>query len=232
MAPTRELAVQIKGECDKFGGSSKIKNTCIYGGVPKDEQRRVLRAGGAFGLDVLLARADLRDAAPAIALTHCQLLRISREALLTLAAPHPAASQALRVVAIHRALRRGFVLAARHLRHSLLRRDPSASDALTTALAGDRAAAGEAVAPTTAPPPSSPSPARAVLSSTYDLLPPWYCAEAPPWARPEAPPPPPHAGAVVSAPLGWGSEALGAARPRARSPFRRTRARVEASRAP
>jgi uncharacterized membrane protein YgcG len=191
---------------------------------------RVLRAGGAFGLDVLLARADLRDAAPAIALTHCQLLRLSRDALLTLAAPHPAASHALRVVAIHRALRRGFVLAACHRRHSLLRRDPSASDALTTALAGDRAAAGEAVAPTTAPPPSSPSPARAVLSSTYDLLPPWYCAEAPPWARPEAPPPPPHAGAVVSAPLGcghagavvsaplgWGSdsEALGEARTRA-----------------
>jgi uncharacterized membrane protein YgcG len=176
---------------------------------------RVLRAGGAFGLDVLLARADLRDAAPAIALTHCQLLRLSRDALLTLAAPHPAASHALRVVAIHRALRRGFVLAARHRRHSLLRRDPSASDALTTALAGDRAAAGEAAAPTTAPPPSSPSPARAVLSSTYDLLPPWYCAEAPPWARPEAPPPPPHAGAVVSAPLGGGSEALGEARTRA-----------------
>ncbi len=31
IAPTRELAVQIKEECDKFGGTSGIKNTCIYG---------------------------------------------------------------------------------------------------------------------------------------------------------------------------------------------------------
>ena len=38
LAPTRELAVQIKGECDKFGGTSQIKNTCIYGGVPKRAQ--------------------------------------------------------------------------------------------------------------------------------------------------------------------------------------------------
>ncbi|CAN0485576.1 unnamed protein product, partial [Hapterophycus canaliculatus] len=34
VAPTRELAVQIKEECDKFGRSSEIKNTCVYGGVP------------------------------------------------------------------------------------------------------------------------------------------------------------------------------------------------------
>jgi len=45
MAPTRELAVQIKGECDKFGGSSQIKNTCIYGGVPKRTQVFDLRNG-------------------------------------------------------------------------------------------------------------------------------------------------------------------------------------------
>ncbi|CAN0540025.1 unnamed protein product, partial [Ectocarpus sp. 12 AP-2014] len=38
IAPTRELAVQIKEECDKFGGSSDIKNTCVYGGVPKRSQ--------------------------------------------------------------------------------------------------------------------------------------------------------------------------------------------------
>ncbi|CAN0089362.1 unnamed protein product [Ectocarpus sp. 6 AP-2014] len=38
VAPTRELAVQIKEECDKFGGSSDIKNTCVYGGVPKRSQ--------------------------------------------------------------------------------------------------------------------------------------------------------------------------------------------------
>jgi ATP-dependent RNA helicase DDX5/DBP2 len=38
MAPTRELAVQIKGECDKFGRSSDIKNAVVYGGNPKREQ--------------------------------------------------------------------------------------------------------------------------------------------------------------------------------------------------
>ena len=31
LAPTRELALQIKAECDKFGASSQIKNTCVYG---------------------------------------------------------------------------------------------------------------------------------------------------------------------------------------------------------
>merc|ERR1719463_803208 len=30
MAPTRELATQIQEECQRFGKSSKIKNTCCY----------------------------------------------------------------------------------------------------------------------------------------------------------------------------------------------------------
>lgn len=45
LAPTRELAVQIKEECDKFGSSSQIKNTVVYGGVPKSRQVRALREG-------------------------------------------------------------------------------------------------------------------------------------------------------------------------------------------
>jgi ATP-dependent RNA helicase DDX5/DBP2 len=45
LAPTRELALQIKQECDKFGKSSSIKNTCVYGGVPKREQVYDLRRG-------------------------------------------------------------------------------------------------------------------------------------------------------------------------------------------
>ncbi|KAJ0394467.1 hypothetical protein ATCC90586_010005 [Pythium insidiosum] len=45
IAPTRELAVQIQQECNKFGASSKIKNTCIYGGVPKGPQIADLRRG-------------------------------------------------------------------------------------------------------------------------------------------------------------------------------------------
>jgi len=45
LAPTRELAVQIKEECDKFGQSSEIKNTVVYGGVPKRKQIGELQAG-------------------------------------------------------------------------------------------------------------------------------------------------------------------------------------------
>jgi len=45
LAPTRELALQIKQECDKFGQSSEIKNTVVYGGVPKHVQVRDLRVG-------------------------------------------------------------------------------------------------------------------------------------------------------------------------------------------
>ena len=38
LAPTRELAVQIQQECSKFGSSSRIRNTCVYGGAPKGQQ--------------------------------------------------------------------------------------------------------------------------------------------------------------------------------------------------
>merc|ERR1719401_2226396 len=39
MAPTRELAVQIQEEANRFGKSSQIKNTCCYGGVPRNPQQ-------------------------------------------------------------------------------------------------------------------------------------------------------------------------------------------------
>lgn len=45
LAPTRELACQIKGEADKFGYTSSIKNTCVYGGAPKRDQAWYLRNG-------------------------------------------------------------------------------------------------------------------------------------------------------------------------------------------
>lgn len=45
MAPTRELACQIQEEANRFGKSSKIKNTCCYGGVPKRGQQQDLRDG-------------------------------------------------------------------------------------------------------------------------------------------------------------------------------------------
>ena len=51
LAPTRELAVQIQQEVAKFGKSSRIRNTCVYGGVPKGPQVRDL----SRGVEVLIA---------------------------------------------------------------------------------------------------------------------------------------------------------------------------------
>lgn len=51
LAPTRELANQIKEEADKFGASSGIKNTVVYGGVKKHTQVRDLRSG----VEILIA---------------------------------------------------------------------------------------------------------------------------------------------------------------------------------
>lgn len=51
LAPTRELAVQIQQECSKFGKTSRIRNTCVYGGVPKGQQIRDL----ARGVEIVIA---------------------------------------------------------------------------------------------------------------------------------------------------------------------------------
>merc|ERR1712072_708453 len=45
LAPTRELACQIQEESNRFGKSSKIKNTCCYGGVPRRPQEQDLKEG-------------------------------------------------------------------------------------------------------------------------------------------------------------------------------------------
>lgn len=37
--------MQIKAEADKFGGTSKIKSTCLYGGASKGPQLRDLENG-------------------------------------------------------------------------------------------------------------------------------------------------------------------------------------------
>lgn len=56
IAPTRELALQIKVECDKFGASSSIKNTVVYGGIPKGPQVRDLRCVSFFSFfNILLS---------------------------------------------------------------------------------------------------------------------------------------------------------------------------------
>lgn len=51
LAPTRELATQIQEETVKFGISSRISCTCIYGGAPKGPQLRDL----SRGVDVVVA---------------------------------------------------------------------------------------------------------------------------------------------------------------------------------
>ncbi|KAJ0091872.1 hypothetical protein Patl1_24792 [Pistacia atlantica] len=45
LAPTRELATQIQDEANKFGRSSRISCTCLYGGAPKGPQLRELDRG-------------------------------------------------------------------------------------------------------------------------------------------------------------------------------------------
>ena len=35
LAPTRELAIQIQKESEKFGKTCKLLSTCIYGGADK-----------------------------------------------------------------------------------------------------------------------------------------------------------------------------------------------------
>uniref|UniRef100_A0A7S1FJI5 RNA helicase n=1 Tax=Noctiluca scintillans TaxID=2966 RepID=A0A7S1FJI5_NOCSC len=45
IAPTRELAVQIQSESDKFGKPSGLKTTCVYGGAPKGPQADYIRSG-------------------------------------------------------------------------------------------------------------------------------------------------------------------------------------------
>lgn len=64
IAPTRELAVQIEEECHKFGSSSRIKHTCVYGGAPRGPQvglvwgRQFTRGGGGSGLCVWVAMLE------------------------------------------------------------------------------------------------------------------------------------------------------------------------------
>lgn len=45
LSPTRELANQTQEECTRFGSSSGIRNTCVYGGVPRRHQADELRRG-------------------------------------------------------------------------------------------------------------------------------------------------------------------------------------------
>lgn len=45
IAPTRELAIQIQEESDKFGRGAGIRTVCCYGGAPKPPQAEQIRMG-------------------------------------------------------------------------------------------------------------------------------------------------------------------------------------------
>jgi ATP-dependent RNA helicase DDX5/DBP2 len=45
LAPTRELACQIREEVVKFGTTSGITSACLYGGAPKNSQLGEIRRG-------------------------------------------------------------------------------------------------------------------------------------------------------------------------------------------
>ncbi|KAJ7974595.1 putative Dead box ATP-dependent RNA helicase [Quillaja saponaria] len=51
LSPTRELATQIQAEAVKFGKSSRISCTCLYGGAPKGPQLRDIDRG----IDIVVA---------------------------------------------------------------------------------------------------------------------------------------------------------------------------------
>ena len=45
LGPTHNHVLQIQQECQKFGSSSRIKNTCLYGGVSRGPQMKELSRG-------------------------------------------------------------------------------------------------------------------------------------------------------------------------------------------
>ncbi|XVE83996.1 hypothetical protein DITRI_Ditri16bG0133300 [Diplodiscus trichospermus] len=51
LSPTRELATQIQNEALKFGTSSRVSCTCLYGGAPKGPQLRDIERG----VDIVVA---------------------------------------------------------------------------------------------------------------------------------------------------------------------------------
>ncbi|KAK8982857.1 hypothetical protein V6N11_060177 [Hibiscus sabdariffa] len=51
LSPTRELVTQIQDEANKFGKSSRISCTCLYGGAPKVPQLREIERG----VDIVVA---------------------------------------------------------------------------------------------------------------------------------------------------------------------------------
>lgn len=61
LAPTRELALQIQKEASRFGHNSRIRNTCLYGGVPKGAQVRDIQRGSEVCIATPGRLIDLLD---------------------------------------------------------------------------------------------------------------------------------------------------------------------------
>lgn len=43
VSPTRELAMQIHGQMEELASSAQLRAVCVYGGVPKEDQRKALK---------------------------------------------------------------------------------------------------------------------------------------------------------------------------------------------
>ena len=50
----RELAQQIQEVANQFGASSRMKNTCVFGGAPKGPQLRDIENGKLSAQTVLM----------------------------------------------------------------------------------------------------------------------------------------------------------------------------------
>ena len=61
LAPTRELAVQIQAECQRFGGPIRVRTAAVYGGVPKGPQIRDLQRGAEIVIATPGRLIDLID---------------------------------------------------------------------------------------------------------------------------------------------------------------------------
>ncbi|RUS21617.1 ATP-dependent RNA helicase dbp3 [Endogone sp. FLAS-F59071] len=51
VAPTRELAMQSQEQAESAGAEARVRSVCVYGGVPKDAQKKALRSG----VDIVVA---------------------------------------------------------------------------------------------------------------------------------------------------------------------------------
>ena len=83
LAPTRELAVQIAKECERFGGALGIASACVYGGAPREKQLALI----ADGVHILVATPGRVRAAAASFAHPCIPSHTHRPFWLTLAYP-------------------------------------------------------------------------------------------------------------------------------------------------